>query len=84
MSNTKLPTAEEIRAIIAKRHGLGNSLVTGHKAGYFHEAMLEFGKLCAKKALEEGAEKVRHEKGSMSAIDKQSILTAFNYEEEIR
>ena len=31
-------TYEEAKAIVAKKHHLGNTLVTGHKASYFQEA----------------------------------------------
>lgn len=36
---------------IAKKYNLGNNLVTGHKAGYFHEAMHEYVKLKVEEAL---------------------------------
>jgi hypothetical protein len=32
-------TYNEAKTAVAKKHGLGTTLVTGHKAGYFEEAM---------------------------------------------
>jgi len=77
----EIPTAENVRGIIARKHQLGTKLVTGHKLQYFHEAMIEFAKLHVEAALKEASQKVKLADGwQMCNIDKNSILTAYPLE----
>lgn len=73
----KLPTAEEVRKMVAKRHGYEN-LVIGHRVSLFHESMIEFAKLHVKAALESAADKLPYDdKLNQDILLKQEILNAY-------
>ena len=47
-----MKTLKQIQSEIAKKHKLGNSLVTGHKATYFDEAALAYAEQIIDKCAE--------------------------------
>lgn len=78
----ELKTLKEIQAEVAKKYGLGSSLVMGHRALYFDEATKEYAAQAVRMALEEAAKNVTveiftAEYGAYSGheIDKSSILS---------
>lgn len=49
-------TLKECQSVVAQKHGLGKSLVTGHKASYFNEATELFTQHLAKSIFKESRE----------------------------